>query len=224
MDYKLRVTQLKQKVEEACLRAGRKPGEITIIAATKYAPAEIVQKVVDCGITHLGENRAQDLMEKKDKVKNNLTWHFIGHLQSRKAKTVVPAVEYIHSIDKLSTLQKVNKVADKINKKQKVLIEVNVSGEESKYGMDCKQLEDFLIQSTTLEHVDIRGFMTMAPLTKDWEMIRAIFKKLRDIREDLNERFKQYSLTELSMGMSNDYSIAVEEGATMIRVGSVLFK
>ncbi|MDD3776922.1 MAG: YggS family pyridoxal phosphate-dependent enzyme [Actinomycetota bacterium] len=224
MDYGHRVEELKEKVAQACLKAGREPQEVTIIAATKYAEAESIQEIIDCGIINLGENRAQDLVEKASLVKKDAVWHFIGHLQSRKAKIVVPLVEYIHSIDKISTLEKVNLEAGKNNKVQKVLIEVNVSGEESKYGAEPGQLEELFGEAIKLSHVEVRGFMAMAPLSRDIDYIRDIFRELRVLRDNYSRKFSQLALTELSMGMSNDYTIAIEEGATMIRVGSVLFK
>ncbi len=224
MDYKKKVDELKIKVGEACLRAKRDAKQVKIIAATKYADAEQIQEIVDCGISGLGENRAEQLSEKSQKVKGRVCWHFIGHLQSRKSKLVVPIVDYIHSIDKISTLAKVGREAAKNNKVQKVLVEVNVSGEATKYGINPGEVSRFLIEARSIPDVEIRGFMTMAPLTNNWEMIRVIFKKLRELLQDSNRRFAGYRLTELSMGMSNDFQIAIEEGATMIRVGSILFK
>jgi len=150
-------------------------------------------------------------------------WHFIGHLQSRKAKIVVPLVEYIHSIDKIDTLDKVNTEAKKLNKKQKVLVEVNISGEKSKFGIGPEDLYNFLKEALNFKNVDIVGLMTMAPLTDDFELIRGIFRKLRVLKENSNRYLENINLTELSMGMSNDYRVAIEEGATMIRVGSVIF-
>ena len=136
---------------------------------------------------------------------------------------VVPLVEYIHSIDSLSTLEKVNQEANKNNKVQKVLIEMNISGEDSKFGIYPENLEDFLTGAKDFSNIKIAGLMTMAPLTDDFDFIRIIFKKLRILMETINEKFKSLNMKELSMGMSNDFKIAIEEGATMIRVGSSIF-
>jgi len=224
MDYSQKVQKLKKSINAACLRYGRNPEEITVVAATKYGSADQIQKLVDCGISNLGENRAEDLIEKSGKIKGEVTWHFIGHLQSRKSKMVVPVVEYIHSIDKISTLIKVGREAGKNQKVQKVLVEVNVSGEESKYGIRPQEVDDFLIEAGRISNIEIKGFMTMAPLTDDQDLIRNVFRNLREVLKASNRKFSRYKLTELSMGMSNDYQIAIEEGATMIRVGSILFK
>ncbi|MGM0365755.1 MAG: YggS family pyridoxal phosphate-dependent enzyme [Actinomycetota bacterium] len=224
MDYSRRVEELKKKIYDSCLRSGRNPEEVKVIAATKYADAGRIQRVVDLGITDLGENRAEELIEKSEKIRGSACWHFIGHLQSRKSKIVVPIVEYIHSIDKISTLAKVGREAEKNKKVQKVLVEVNVSGEETKYGIRPREVDGFLTEAEQVENIEIKGFMTMAPLTDDRDQIRSIFRNLRELLGASNDKFKAYNLTELSMGMSNDYQIAIEEGATMIRVGSILFK
>ncbi len=224
MDYKQKIDVLERKIHEACARAHRDPGEVTIIAATKYADYTQIQKLVDCGINSLGENRADQLVKKSEKVKGDPRWHFIGHLQSRKSKMVVPIAEYIHSIDTISTLAKVGKEAAKIRKVQKVLVQINVSGEASKFGINPQEVDKFLTEGEAIEHTAIKGFMTMAPLTDDRELIRNIFRNLRALLQECNSKLDGCSLTELSMGMSNDYQIAIEEGATMIRVGSVLFK
>ncbi|MBE3128495.1 MAG: YggS family pyridoxal phosphate-dependent enzyme, partial [Actinobacteria bacterium] len=140
-----------------------------------------------------------------------------------KVKMVVPLVEYIHSIDSLSTLEKISREANKNNKVQKVLIEINISGEDCKFGIYPENLEDFLTGAKDFSSIKIAGLMTMAPLTDDFDFIRIIFKKLRILMETFNEKFKSLNMKELSMGMSNDFKIAIEEGATMIRVGSSIF-
>lgn len=224
MDYRKKIANLKENIKNTCKNVGRDPNEVCIVAATKYADAAKVQEVLDCGINHFGENRASDLVEKSENIRGKSVWHFIGHLQSRKAKLVVPIVEYIHSIDKIKTLNKIAKEAKKIKKVQKVLVEVNISGEESKYGIDEKDVIDFIKEAKEIENTEIKGFMTMAPYTDDFEFIRSIFKKLRLLKEECANKFKDISFEELSMGMSNDYKIAIEEGATMIRVGSIIFK
>ena len=171
-----------------------------------------------------GENRAGDLLEKYNYIGEKPTWHFIGHLQSRKVKIVIPIVEYIHSIDKISTLSKINNEASKINKVQKVLVEVNVSGEESKYGIKPGDLMDFLSLAKDFTNIKLVGLMTVAPFTNDVELVRKIFRNLKILLQKSNDTIKDIMLTELSMGMSNDYKIAIEEGATMIRIGSSIFK
>ncbi len=220
---KSNIINLKKEIENTCMRTGRSTGDITIIAATKYASPQQVKLIYDLGIKNFGENRADQLAEKYSVTKKDSIWHFIGHLQSRKIKTVVPLVEFIHSIDKISTLSKINGEAEKLNKRQKILIEVNISGEESKFGINPDDLYTFLKEALSFQNIEVAGLMTMAPLTDDFELIRGIFRKLRILRDKLREDFDNTELIELSMGMSNDYKVAIEEGATMVRIGSVIF-
>jgi pyridoxal phosphate enzyme (YggS family) len=224
LKYRKNISSLKKDIEGACNSSGRSPEDITIIAATKYVGPEGVAIVHRSGINDFGENRADELVNKKKALSGDSIWHFIGHLQTRKAKTVVPLVEYIHSIDSLKTLEKVGKEAKKINKIQKVLIEVNISGEQTKYGLDMEQVGSFISDSPGINNIEIKGFMTMAPYTDDMKHIRKIFRNLRLLREEMSRSFTGLDLSELSMGMSNDFRIAIEEGATMIRVGSNIFK
>ncbi len=227
-DYYLKIkdniNKLIKEINLICYRIGRNPNEITVVVAAKYAGSSIIEHVLDLGLDNFGENRAEELVKKSNKVSPRSIWHFIGHLQSRKAKIVVPIVEYIHSIDKVNTLKKVDFEAIKNNKKQKILIEVNVSGEETKYGIEPGEVSEFIKQARSFENIDIKGFMTMAPNTQDMDFVRSIFRDLRILKERSSKEFSSLFLTELSMGMSNDFRVAIEEGATMIRVGSIIFK
>ncbi|HAJ94599.1 MAG TPA: YggS family pyridoxal phosphate-dependent enzyme [Actinobacteria bacterium] len=218
--YKNNIDGLKKKIGQICKNIGRNPREITIIAATKYADAKSVDIIRELGIMDLGENRADELTRKSMYVDKEARWHFIGHLQSRKARDVVPIVEYIHSIDSIRILEKVSSEAKKNSKIQKVLIEVNISGEESRYGLGIDNVVDFIIKAEKIDNIELKGLMTMAPYTDDMEYIRKIFKRLRLLKEKVGSQL----FSELSMGMSNDFSIAIEEGATMIRIGSTIFK
>ena len=224
LKYRENISSLKKEIEDTCRDSGRSPEDITIIAATKYVGPEGVAIVYKSGINDFGENRSDELANKKEAISGDSRWHFIGHLQTRKAKIVVPLVEYIHSIDSLKTLEKVGKEAKKINKIQKVLIEVNISGEQTKYGLDRNQVDSFISDSLGIKNIEVKGFMTMAPYTDDLKHIREIFKSLRLLREEMTHTFSDLDLSDLSMGMSNDFRIAIEEGATMIRVGSNIFK
>jgi PLP dependent protein len=221
--YIRNIKKLKNEIGQACKLSGRSPDSILIIAASKYADGEQLKQILELGINHFGENRAEELLKKYDIIGDNAIWHFIGHLQSRKVKIVVPIVEYIHSIDSLSTLEKISQEASKNNKIQKVLVEINISAEDSKFGVYPENLEDFITIAKDFRNIKITGLMTMAPLTDDFDFVRIIFKKLRILMENFNERFKSLNMKELSMGMSNDFKIAIEEGATMIRVGSSIF-
>jgi hypothetical protein len=217
------LNKIKENIRKTCENVSRDPSGIKIIAATKYANPEQIQILIDSGITDSGENKADDLVFKSGIVKGNLIWHFIGHLQSNKIKKVIPIVQYIHSIDNLSTLNKINDFAASIKKIQKILIEVNISNEETKYGIKLNETIDFIKNALKYDNIKICGLMTMAPLTDDFNYIRNIFSTLRNELNKLNNHFKNLNLTELSMGMSNDYKIAVEEGATMLRIGSAIF-
>ncbi|MCJ7665394.1 MAG: YggS family pyridoxal phosphate-dependent enzyme [Actinobacteria bacterium] len=222
--YGENISILNKEIDRVCRNSGRRPEDITVIAATKYVGPEGVRMVHKLGITDFGENRSDELLIKQKVLPEDSRWHFIGHLQSRKAKTVVPYVEYIHSIDSLSTMEKVGKEAGKTGKTQKVLIEVNISGEQTKYGLRKDLVDSFIGNAINIKNIEIKGFMTMAPYNEDIERIRRIFRELRLLKEKVSVSYRGLDLSELSMGMSNDFKIAIEEGATMIRVGSNIFK
>lgn len=216
------IVNLKKDIENTCKKAGRDISKVTIVAATKYASPEQVKLIYKLGINNFGENRAEELKEKYSATGGDAVWHFIGHLQTRKAKKVVPLVEFIHSIDSIKTLGKVDREAKKLQKKQKVLIEVNISGEETKFGINPDYLYTFIEEALNFKNIKIAGLMTMAPLTDDFKLVRGVFRRLRVLRDKAGREFG-IKLTGLSMGMSNDYRIAIEEGATMVRVGSIIF-
>ncbi|MCD4671011.1 MAG: YggS family pyridoxal phosphate-dependent enzyme [Actinomycetia bacterium] len=222
--YKNNINTLKKQIKEICEKTGRNPEEITIIAATKYADAESIDIIRKLGVIDMGENRAGELIKKNICVGKGARWHFIGHLQRRKARDVVPVVEYIHSIDSMRILEKVSSEAKKCGKIQKVLIEVNISGEESRYGLNMDNVVDFIAKAEKIHNIEVRGLMTMAPYVDDMEHIREVFRRLRKVKEKICVRGGLESFSELSMGMSNDFNIAIEEGATMIRIGSNIFK
>jgi len=221
--YKNNIARLKKEIAETCLKIGRNSDEIKLIAASKYADAGQIEQVLKYGINDFGENRADELIDKYKIIGNKAKWHFIGHLQSKKAKLVVPIVDCIHSIDKLSTLEKVDREAFRNNKIQKVLLEINISGEGSKYGMKKDELSFFLKEARMFKNISINGLMSMAPLTDDYFIIRRIFRSLSELLKYAGSNFKEMNLKELSMGMSNDFKIAIEEGSTMLRIGSLIF-
>ena len=221
------IENLKSDIKDICTRVGRDISDIKIVAASKYTDAQGISEALRLGIKDFAENRADALAEKYGIIGNKATWHFIGHLQSRKVKIVVPIVEYIHSCDSPDIMEVVNKQASVIGKIQKVLIEVNISGEESKFGLQPERLPGFLGEALKFKNIRICGLMTMAPLSEDQMLVRNVFRDLRLLRDKTLKELKHYkgelALNELSMGMSNDYKIAIEEGATMIRIGSLIF-
>ncbi|OZI13303.1 YggS family pyridoxal phosphate-dependent enzyme [Bacillaceae bacterium SAS-127] len=211
---------IQKNIEKACQKVDRDPTDIKLIAVTKYVSTERAQEALEAGIVHLGENRDEGLLKKWEVLKNEPVWHFIGSLQTRKVKNIIDRVSYIHSLDRLSLAEEINKRATQsIN----CLIQVNVSGEESKHGLQQEEVIPFVQQLAQLEKVNVCGLMTMAPLTEDEDLLRSCFKQLKQLQEQVQKLGLTYApCQELSMGMSNDYTIAVEEGATMIRIGTAL--
>jgi PLP dependent protein len=217
---KANLARIEDLVAAACARAGRQD-DPRLLAATKYLSMEQMGVLAAAGIRLVGENRADELLEKWDRWNGVFDFHFIGHLQSRKVKVVLPCVSLVHSVDSLGLVEELQKRAEgPID----VLLEVNVSGEESKYGILPAGAETFLTQALAYPKVRFVGLMTMAPLFADPEEARPVFRALRGLRDHLANLFGgRYKLVELSMGMSNDYEVAVEEGSTIIRIGSALF-
>jgi len=195
--------------------------ECRLVAVTKNHSADEVRELIELGQKDFGENKLQELAEKADALEKEMregkiTWHFIGHLQSNKAKKAVELCEWIHSVESLKLAKKIDSAAEEFNKKQKILIEVNVAGEENKYGLNPAEVEDFVNELKGMDNLDVKGLMTMAPFVEA-EETRPYFKKLKELADKLG-------LEELSMGMSNDYRVALEEGASFVRIGSLLFE
>lgn len=212
--------KIQENIEMACRKSNRHPNEITIIAVTKYVTIERAMEAVEAGVVHLGENRDEGLLAKWDVLKDKPTWHYIGTLQSRKVKNIIDKVDYIHSLDRISLAEEINKRAVKeIN----CFVQVNVSGEESKQGLPPDEVSKFVLCLSKYKNIRICGLMTMAPFIEDEQILRSCFRRLNKIQEEIKELKLDYApCTELSMGMSNDYAIAIEEGATMVRIGTAL--
>lgn len=211
---------IRQQMNDACLRVNRNPNEITLIAVTKYVSKERAREALIAGVNDLGENRFEGLQEKWEALKDKPTWHFIGSLQTRKVKNIIDKTDYIHSLDRISLAEEINKRA---KKQMKCLIQVNVSGEESKHGVCPDEVFHLVGELRKFENISIVGLMTMAPLTNDEVVLRSCFRQLRELRDQIKANQWGFApCTELSMGMSNDFSIAIEEGATMVRIGTAL--
>jgi pyridoxal phosphate enzyme (YggS family) len=220
MNVKMKLEKIEEEIMRACHKSNRDPKDITIIAVTKYVSVERTQEVIECGIQHIGENRDDGLVEKWNALGDKPIWHYIGTLQTRKVKNVIDIVDYIHSVDRLALAQEINKRA---KKQVKCFMQVNVSGEESKHGLQPTQVIEFVQQLGDLPHLYIIGLMTMAPNTEDEQVLRNCFRQLKDIQIEVKNLQLPYApCKELSMGMSNDYGIAIEEGATMVRIGTAL--
>jgi pyridoxal phosphate enzyme (YggS family) len=211
---------LEHRIDEACARAGR-VDRPRVLVASKYWDVEGMAVLDRAGIRLLGENRADELVTKWERWSGSFEFHFIGHLQSRKARQVLPCVTMVHSVESMSLVEELDR---RIEGEVSVLLEVNVGGEETKYGILPAAAETFLQRASAYRRVRFVGLMTMAPLVEDPEAARPLFRGLRELRERLATKFAaRYELTELSMGMSNDFEVAVEEGATIVRLGSALF-
>jgi pyridoxal phosphate enzyme (YggS family) len=213
-----RLRVVRERVAEALRRSGRGLDEARILVAGKYYAPEQIAALADAGVGLLGENRAEDLLEKQAMFGEAFEWHFIGHLQRRKVKQVLGRVTLVHSVDSARLVEELAKRAPEEG--VEVLIQVNVSREESKYGIAESEVESLLWAAAETEKVRVHGFMTLAPLVERAEDVRYVFAKLREIRDRLRASWSSnFDLSELSMGMSSDYPIAVEEGATIIRIG-----
>jgi pyridoxal phosphate enzyme (YggS family) len=218
-----RLARVRENMAAALEKAGRGPEEVRILVASKYYEPAHISALAEAGADLLGENRAEDLVRKQEIFGDRFEWHFIGHLQRRKARVVVPRVSLIHSVDSVSLVRELAKrVPD--GGPVEVLFQVNVSGEDSKYGVTEQEVEALIEAAAGTEgKVRPRGFMTLAPLVEDPEDVRYVFAKLRAIRDRLRQTWSpHFDLSELSMGMSDDYGVAVEEGATLVRIGRTL--
>ena len=213
---------LRAKIEETCNRSGRNSAEVKLIAVSKYFGVDAIIEAKNCGLTDFGENRAQELTLKYEKLGDSVVWHMIGTLQKNKVKFAVNAAKLIHSVDSVDLVEEINKRAEKNSKVQKILLEVKTSEEETKSGLETEnEILSLVKRCSELKNIELKGLMTMAPLTEDANIIRKSFRDLRNLKDQINN--KGYNLTELSMGMTSDFEIAIEEGATMIRVGSAIF-
>ncbi|MZP28999.1 YggS family pyridoxal phosphate-dependent enzyme [Heliobacterium undosum] len=216
--------RVRQRIREAAMRAGREPESIRLLAVTKTVPVERIQEVVDAGVDLLGENRVQELLDKHPQVRGPVRWHMIGTLQTNKVKYIYDKVALIHSLDRLSLAQAIDRQAARLGRPIDCLVEVNVAGEESKHGVDRRELISFIRNVTAFEGIHICGLMTMAPYVDDPEEARPVFRDLYQLSREVDELgLQRVEMRHLSMGMSNDFEVAVEEGATIVRIGSSLF-
>lgn len=220
------LSNVRLRIAAACEKAGRVPDDVKIIAVTKYASLAETEEILRLGLSEIGESRVQAGVAKKASIPdNNLHWHLIGNLQSNKVNKALETFSYIHSIDRLSIVQQLNRRAALRELKIKCFIQANISKETTKSGIEVEQIFPFIEEMVCLDNVEIVGLMTMAPHFSDQELTRPIFSKLRELRDEINKSgILEYELKELSMGMSNDFEVAIEEGSTYIRIGSSLFK
>lgn len=209
-----RLEQVRERIAAACQRAGRSPREVSIVAVAKGFPPEAIREAWEAGVRHLGENRVQEALAKRPHLQDlPLTWHMVGHLQTNKVKAALELFDIIQSVDSLRLAQELDRRA---SRPMPVLLEVNVAGEASKFGFSPDELSQAWPRLRDLPNLEVRGLMTVAPIADDPEAVRPVFRRLREMAEALG-------LRELSMGMSDDFEVAIEEGATMVRLGRAIF-
>ena len=215
---------VEKNVANACARAGRDRSEVTLIAVSKTKPVEMLREVYDAGARDFGENKVQEICEKYDKLPSDIKWHMIGHLQRNKVKQVIDKVTLIHSVDSYRLAQEISVQAQKKGLSIPILIEVNIAGEESKFGISADDTIQLVEEIAALPNLKIQGLMTIAPYVVDPEENRLYFRQIKQLSVDIkNKNIDNVSMDILSMGMTGDYEVAIEEGATMVRVGTGIF-
>lgn len=215
--------QVRQRIEAACRRSGRDPTSVELVAVTKYARLDWVEALIALGVTELGESRPQQLVERAGRIAAKVHWHLIGHLQRNKVRSVMPVTTLIHSADSLRLLDAIERIAGEFDSRPRVLIEVNLSGEQAKHGYQIEELRTVWKDVMKLERVQVEGLMTMAAYSADPEGARETFARLRLLRDELQGHSPGARLAHLSMGMTGDFEVAIEEGATIVRIGSALW-
>ena len=215
---------VEEKIQNACRRAGRDRGEVTLIAVSKTKPVAMIREAMSAGIVTFGENKVQEIVEKQKEITEPLNWHMIGHLQRNKVKQLVGRVSRIHSVDSLRLAEQIQNDFARQNEKIGILIEVNMAGEESKFGLAPEETEDVIRKIAAFPNIEVKGLMTIAPFVADPEENRLHFRNLRKLLVDINSKnIDNVNMNELSMGMTGDYEVAIEEGATFVRVGTGIF-
>ena len=218
------ISKVRENIVKACEKAGRNPEEVTLIAVSKTKPVSAIEEALLSGTLDYGENKVQELCDKYDVLPKNIRWHMIGHLQRNKVKHLVGKTYLVHSVDSLRLAEQIEKEFAKHNQVCDILVEVNIAQEESKFGINAKETEELIRKIAKFEHVRIKGLMTIAPYTEDPESNREYFREIKKLSVDIRDKnIDNVSMDVLSMGMTGDYEVAVEEGATLVRVGTGIF-
>lgn len=216
--------QVEERIKRACERVNRKREEIILVAVSKTKPISMVQTVYKTGVREFGENKVQELCEKYAAMEKDIHWHMIGHLQRNKVKQVIDKAYLIHSVDSLRLAEQIEQAAAEIEKRVSILVEVNVAKEDSKYGIMPEETESFIRKISTFRHISIQGLMTIAPFVENQEKNRVYFRNLRELAVDIKSKnIDNVGMNFLSMGMTNDYEVAIEEGANIVRIGTGIF-
>ncbi len=215
--------EIQGNIRSACEKSGRNPDEVTLVAVTKTVEADVMNAAIDLGVTIVGENRVQEIRRKFDDVKP-VSWHQIGHLQRNKVKYIADKVDMIHSVDSIRLAEEISDKAQKFGRTIDILIQVNVAGESQKFGIDDETLTEMLTEISKLEGIKVKGLMLIAPFADDPETVRPIFRRMKEIFDSTkNSNYDNVEMKYLSMGMTGDYEVAIEEGANMVRIGSGIF-
>lgn len=218
------IKNIRNNIDAACKRSGRDPKDVLLLAVSKTVDVDRIKVAVDCGLNSLGENRVQEIMEKYEPMGENVKWHLIGHLQTNKVKYIIDKVELIHSVESIKLAEEINKQAKKHDLVMDVLVEVNMADEESKFGVKPEETESFIRELSLMDNIRVRGLMTVAPNVENGEENRVYFRNMKQLLVDINAKnINNINMDILSMGMTGDYETAVEEGATIVRVGTGIF-
>jgi PLP dependent protein len=218
------IAEVRTQITAAAQRVGRDAAEITLVAVSKTKPLDMIKIAYNLGVTHFGENRIQEALGKTAAFSPaNMAWHMIGHLQSNKAGKAIGPFACIHSVDSLHLAELVNRYAERAGLRQPILLQINIASELSKEGMTAEETIPLARQIVALPHLDVQGLMTIAPLVEDAETVRPVFRALRHLRDQLRREIPAYAWPHLSMGMTDDFPVAIEEGATIVRVGRAIF-
>jgi len=221
---KQNIKRIREEINEILIRTGREDEDVTLVAVTKTVDVDTINEAIDFGITDIGENRVQELTKKIDLIGDRVNYHLIGHLQTNKVKYIIDKVKLIHSLDRISLAKELDKRAKQNDLIINTLVQVNVAEEDTKFGLEVSQVLPFIEQVLAYDNIRIRGLMTMAPYTDDEVLLRKVFRTMYELKEKiLSQDYENLSMDYLSMGMTNDYKIALEEGSNMIRVGSGIF-
>lgn len=223
-EIRTNIEQIKANIIQAAMKSGRNPQTVTLVAVTKTVPVSDIEEALQAGITHIGENRVQEAQQKFEPIAARATWHLIGHLQTNKVKHALPMFQLIHSVDRLALAEEISRQACKKNIISKILVQVNIARETTKYGLDPLETLDFVAHISRMPGLKVEGLMTIAPYVENPEEVRPVFRALREQAENIRQlNLPEVNMDILSMGMSGDYMVAVEEGSTLVRVGTGIF-
>lgn len=225
LDYiRSNIDRIKENINNACGRVGRNPAEVEIIGVTKTIDIDRINYALECGITNIGENKVQELTDKYEKIQKNVKWHLIGHLQTNKVKYIIDKVDLIHSLDSIGLAEEIEKRAAKAGLLKEVMVQINVAQEESKFGISLEEADSFLEKLLRFNNLKVVGLMTIAPFLDNVEEVRPFFRLLKEKYVEYSRiTGKNIEMKYLSMGMTNDYEVAIEEGANLVRIGTGIF-